>query len=533
MHWLIPFTPGGHVLPDRTSPGHIETSARVKSVHTDYCASSGSCLWLGVRVRGGEISSDLLRDFCRGEGILQSFTLLASPQQNGVAERRIGLVMEVAHTSMIHAAAPHFLWPFAVRYAEHQLNLWPRVSIPETSPILRWMGKVGDALVFQVWGSRALVRDTSADKLSSRAIPCVFLGFPLDAPGCQFYHPTLRRILSPLTSRFPFTVSSPTVPPLSPPCRSSLLQIPLSAAQGAASRCAEPGGAEPGGAEPGGAEPERVECGGAEPECAEPGGAEPGGAEPGVLEVLVLEVLELPELPILVVQVVLSLLAPEVLVLEVPEVLVLEVPEVLPHHSSYASGTLSGPAFGVALLELEALRLETRGLEVPEELVLEVLVLEVLELPELVVLLVLEVLMVLARLVPMVLVLELEALELEALELEALELEVLELEALELEALELEALELVTRELEVLELEALELEALELEAVALVTREFEVLDLEALEIEALELEVSEQLEALELLILALEVLVPKELVLVVLHSRNCSSLRRHRRLCRQ
>ncbi|CAI7862074.1 unnamed protein product [Closterium sp. NIES-53] len=29
--------------------------------------------------RGGEFSSDLLRDFCRGEGITQSFTLLASP----------------------------------------------------------------------------------------------------------------------------------------------------------------------------------------------------------------------------------------------------------------------------------------------------------------------------------------------------------------------------------------------------------------------------------------------------------------------
>ncbi|CAI7871565.1 unnamed protein product, partial [Closterium sp. NIES-54] len=30
--------------------------------------------------RGGEFFSDLLRDFCRGEGILQSFTLPASPQ---------------------------------------------------------------------------------------------------------------------------------------------------------------------------------------------------------------------------------------------------------------------------------------------------------------------------------------------------------------------------------------------------------------------------------------------------------------------
>ncbi|CAI7797939.1 unnamed protein product [Closterium sp. NIES-53] len=73
----------------------------------------------------GEFSSDLLRDFCLGEGILQSFTLSDSPKQNGIAESRIGLVMEVARISMIHASAPHFLWPFAVQYAAHQPNLWP------------------------------------------------------------------------------------------------------------------------------------------------------------------------------------------------------------------------------------------------------------------------------------------------------------------------------------------------------------------------------------------------------------------------
>ncbi|CAI7893598.1 unnamed protein product [Closterium sp. NIES-54] len=60
----------------------------------------------------GEFSSGLLAEFCRAEGIVQTFTLPASPQQNGIAG-----------TSMFHAAAPHFLWPFAVRYAAHQLNL--------------------------------------------------------------------------------------------------------------------------------------------------------------------------------------------------------------------------------------------------------------------------------------------------------------------------------------------------------------------------------------------------------------------------
>ncbi|CAI7910998.1 unnamed protein product [Closterium sp. NIES-54] len=116
----------------------------------------------------------------------------------------------------------HFPWPFAVRYAAHQLNLWPRVSSPETSPTLRWTGKVGDATVFWVWGSRAFVRDTSADKLSARAIPCVFLGFVPDAPGWQFYHPTLRRVfpsldvtfdeLVPFYSLFPYRFAPPPPP---------------------------------------------------------------------------------------------------------------------------------------------------------------------------------------------------------------------------------------------------------------------------------------------------------------------------------
>ncbi|CAI7910873.1 unnamed protein product [Closterium sp. NIES-54] len=87
-----------------------------------------------IRAIRGEFSSDLLRDICRGEGILQLITLPDSPQKNGIAERRIGLVMEVARTSMIHVAAPHFLWPLAgfsylcLRYVRGQA-LRPRSSL--------------------------------------------------------------------------------------------------------------------------------------------------------------------------------------------------------------------------------------------------------------------------------------------------------------------------------------------------------------------------------------------------------------------
>ncbi|CAI7895779.1 unnamed protein product, partial [Closterium sp. NIES-53] len=172
-------------------------------------------------------------------GILLSFTLPDSPQKNGIAECRIGLVMEVARTSMIHAAAPHFLWPF--------------------------YGPVGDASVFQVWGSHAFVRDMSADKLSACAIHCVFLGFPPDAPGWQFYHPTSRRVFSsqdvtfdesvPFYRLFPYRSAPPPPSPLflAPDPLLGIVPIEVavdsSAARGAASGGAASWGAEPGGAE--------------------------------------------------------------------------------------------------------------------------------------------------------------------------------------------------------------------------------------------------------------------------------------------
>ncbi|CAI7829017.1 unnamed protein product [Closterium sp. NIES-53] len=234
--------------------------------------------------RGREFSSARLGAFCRAQGICQTFTLPASPQQNGIAECRIGMVMDVARTSIIHAAAPHVLWPFAVQYAAHQLNLQPRVSLPQTSPTLRWTGKVGDASAFRVWGSRAFVRNLSADKLSPRAVPCVFLGFLPDAPGWQFYHPSSRRVLSsqdvtydesvPYYRLFPYRTAHLPPPPL---FLAPDAVEPVEVAVDSGARGAEPAGAGSGGAESRGAERGGAELGGAGSGGAEPGGAEPGG----------------------------------------------------------------------------------------------------------------------------------------------------------------------------------------------------------------------------------------------------------------
>ncbi|CAI7853568.1 unnamed protein product [Closterium sp. NIES-54] len=184
-------------------------------------------------VRGGEFSSTLLRDFCHGEGILQTFTLPDSPQQNGIAECRIGLVMEVARISMIHAAAPLFYG--RLRSGTLRISSTSGPVSPCRRPRPHCVGR-GRLVMRQCSGSGDLV--------------------PL----------------------FVIRQRTSSLPVLS-------LAVLLPQSEGAETGGAEPGGVDTGGAEPGGvaaggAEPEGVEPGGAEPRVATSEGAESGGAEP-------------------------------------------------------------------------------------------------------------------------------------------------------------------------------------------------------------------------------------------------------------
>ncbi|CAI7838410.1 unnamed protein product, partial [Closterium sp. NIES-53] len=147
-------------------------------------------------------------------------------------------------------------WSWTSLYAAHQLNLQPRVSLPETSHTLLWTGKVGDASAF------------------------------------RFYHPTSHRVLSsqdvtfdesvPYYRLFPYRTASlpppplflapgpPPVDPLPPqgPAPSGVSQVdavePVEVAvDSGAATGAEPAGAGSGGAGSGGAETEGAEPGGA------------------------------------------------------------------------------------------------------------------------------------------------------------------------------------------------------------------------------------------------------------------------------
>ncbi|CAI7804998.1 unnamed protein product [Closterium sp. NIES-53] len=193
--------PHSSSFPPTTAPFQtLHLDADVPTVLEPWLLARGDVQALcGLRLhsdRGGEFSSTHLETFCQGRGIIQSYTLPDSPQQNGVAEQHIGLVVEVARTSMCHASAPQFMWPQAVRYAAHQLNLWPSDARPRVMSVSLWTGSPGVAADYRVWGSLAHVRAPGVNKLSPRNRAYVFLGFPLDTSGWHFYDPVTYQFFS-------------------------------------------------------------------------------------------------------------------------------------------------------------------------------------------------------------------------------------------------------------------------------------------------------------------------------------------------
>ncbi|GKC05524.1 retrovirus-related pol polyprotein from transposon TNT 1-94, partial [Tanacetum coccineum] len=71
---------------------------------------------------GTEFVNQTLREYYEKVGISYETSVACSPQQNGVVEKRNHTLIEAAHTMLIYAKAPLFLWAEAVATACYTQN---------------------------------------------------------------------------------------------------------------------------------------------------------------------------------------------------------------------------------------------------------------------------------------------------------------------------------------------------------------------------------------------------------------------------
>ena len=111
-------------------------------MRTKSCAGHALESWIQIFAvpqhihsdNAGELTSGLFHDICRRNGIKRSFSTPHTPQQNGVAERHIGIIKRMANAALEYAGLPPRFWAFACTQASFIANLLCKKRLGWRSP---------------------------------------------------------------------------------------------------------------------------------------------------------------------------------------------------------------------------------------------------------------------------------------------------------------------------------------------------------------------------------------------------------------
>ena len=143
---------------------------------------------------GGEYVGNDIIEFCKHRGIVHEYTIPYTPQQNGVAERMNRTLMEMARSMLYHANLEKELWAEAVSTAAYLRNRSPTSSFKGETPYSRWYKVKPDVGHLRVFGSDVYVHipDEKRQKLDSKSMAGIFVGYPETSKGYKIYDPVKR-----------------------------------------------------------------------------------------------------------------------------------------------------------------------------------------------------------------------------------------------------------------------------------------------------------------------------------------------------
>jgi hypothetical protein len=120
-----------------------------------------------------------------------TFSNAYSPNQNAVAERRIGLVVQKMRALLIEGSLPKFLWATALEYASWLINITPSSSNGGKSPYFKVFNAYPALSYIKTFGCTAFVhiqKVAQPTKLDPRAIKAMFIGLPDNRKGYALMH---------------------------------------------------------------------------------------------------------------------------------------------------------------------------------------------------------------------------------------------------------------------------------------------------------------------------------------------------------
>ena len=140
--------------------------------------------------------NQVLTPYFQREGIIHESSCVNTPQQNGVAERKNGHLLDSTRSFMFQKNVPKSFWGEAVLTAAHLINILPSRILGFKSPmdILSTFYPnlhTTNNLVPRIFGCVTFVHvhNQNRGKLDPWALKCVFLGYSSTQKGYKCYHP--------------------------------------------------------------------------------------------------------------------------------------------------------------------------------------------------------------------------------------------------------------------------------------------------------------------------------------------------------
>ncbi|GKE11621.1 retrotransposon protein, putative, ty1-copia subclass, partial [Tanacetum coccineum] len=143
--------------------------------------------------RGGEYLSHEFVNHMKSCGIVSELTPPYTPQHNGVSERRNRTLLDMVRSMMNLTTLLKSFWGYALESAARIPNIVSTKKV-ERTPYEIWHGKAPKLSYLRVWGCEALVKQDRPDKLDPRSIKCIFVGYPKETMGYNFYYPSKNKI---------------------------------------------------------------------------------------------------------------------------------------------------------------------------------------------------------------------------------------------------------------------------------------------------------------------------------------------------
>ena len=143
-----------------------------------------------------EYLDSAFQQFLKSRGIIHQTSCVRTPQQNGIAERKNGPILAIAHALMLQMNVIKLFWADAVLTAAYLLNRMPSCILKGKSPFeIFFPGKNPFSVPPRVFGCVSFVHNHSPnrDKLDPCAHKCIFLSYSRTQKGYRYYSPSLRK----------------------------------------------------------------------------------------------------------------------------------------------------------------------------------------------------------------------------------------------------------------------------------------------------------------------------------------------------